>query len=166
MVYATYSEGFRVGGSNPLKPSSILPRDFTSDTLKNYELGAKTEWLDNRLRFNVAVYSMDWDDFAVQIEDPQAADETGASSSAYVNLPSAEIPGVEAEFTFVVNDAWQIDATLGYNDARGVRGDRADARGRPRPSLRSAGARRARVCRSRRTGPRRSASNGGRAASS
>ena len=70
MMYATYSEGFRVGGSNPLKPASILPQIYTSDTLENYELGAKTEWLDNRLRFNVSVYSMDWKDFAVQIEDP------------------------------------------------------------------------------------------------
>ena len=28
LVYATYSEGFRVGGSNPLKPASVLPRDY------------------------------------------------------------------------------------------------------------------------------------------
>ena len=35
----------------------------------------------------------------------------------YVNLPTAEIPGLETEFTFVANDAWQFDATLGYNDA-------------------------------------------------
>ena len=78
------------------------------------EIGAKTEWMDNRLRFNVAAYLMDWDDFAVQIEDPQP----GVFQLGYVNLPTAEIPGVEAELTFVVNDAWQIDATLGYNDAQ------------------------------------------------
>ena len=57
---------------------------------------------------------MDWDDFAVQIEDPQ----TGVFQLGYVNLPTAEITGVESEFTFVVNDAWQIDATLGWNDAQ------------------------------------------------
>ena len=33
MVYATYSEGFRNGGSNPVRPNSILPREFSSDTL-------------------------------------------------------------------------------------------------------------------------------------
>jgi iron complex outermembrane receptor protein len=124
MVYATYSEGFRVGGSNPLKPQSILPRIYTSDTLENYELGAKTEWLDNRLRANVSIYSMDWKDFAVQIEDPQSGgvDENGVDipevfQLGYVNLPSAQIRGVESEFTFIVNDAWQVDATVGYNDA-------------------------------------------------
>ena len=113
MVYATYSEGFRVGGANPVRPTSILPREFSSDELKNYELGAKTEWLNNRLRFNIAAYLMDWSDFAVQIEDPQE----GVFQLGYVNLPSAEIPGFESELTFVVNDSWQIDATLGWNDA-------------------------------------------------
>src|SRR6185295_16320367 len=64
LVYATYSEGFRVGGSNPLKQQSILPREYQSDELKNYEVGLKSEWLDNSLRFNLAVYYMQWEDFA------------------------------------------------------------------------------------------------------
>ncbi len=113
MVYATYSEGFRNGGSNPVRPNSILPREFKSDTLDNYEIGAKTEWLDHRIRLNIAAYVMEWNDFAVQIEDPQ----DNVFQLGYVNLPTAEIPGLETEFTFVVNDAWQLDATLGYNDA-------------------------------------------------
>jgi outer membrane receptor protein involved in Fe transport len=123
MVYATYSEGFRNGGNNPVRQTSILPRAYTSDTLDNYEIGAKTEWLDNRMRFNIALYLMEWDDFAVQVEDPQnGAVVDGVLTPnvfalGYVNLPSAEIRGVESEFTYVVNESWQIDATLGYNDA-------------------------------------------------
>ncbi len=124
MVYATYSEGFRNGGNNPVRPISILPRAYKSDTIDNYEIGAKTEWLDHRIRLNVAAYVMEWNDFAVQVEDPQngGVDENGdpirnVFALGYVNLPTAEIPGLETEFTFVVNDAWQVDATLGYNDA-------------------------------------------------
>jgi outer membrane receptor protein involved in Fe transport len=113
MVYFTWSEGFRNGGANPVRPASILPLEFSPDTLTNWELGAKTEWLDNRLRLNVAAYLMEWDDFAVQIEDPQP----GVFQLGFVNLPTAEIQGIEAELAFVVNDSWQIDATLGYNDA-------------------------------------------------
>ena len=122
MVYATYSEGFRVGGSNPLKPNSILPRIYKSDTLKNYEIGAKTEWMQHRLRFNIAAYSMDWANFAVQVEDPQngtnpqtGATETPVFQLAYINLPSASIEGVESELSFVPSDTWQIDASLGWN---------------------------------------------------
>jgi outer membrane receptor protein involved in Fe transport len=122
MVYATYSEGFRVGGSNPLKPASILPRIYLSDTLKNYEIGAKTEWLQNRMRFNISAYTMDWDNFAVQIEDPQDDQDGDAGpipavfQLGYVNLPSAKIEGVESELSFVVSDAWQVDASLGWNN--------------------------------------------------
>jgi outer membrane receptor protein involved in Fe transport len=112
LVYATYSEGFRVGGSNPLKPTSVLPRDYSSDELKNYEVGLKSEWLDNRLRFNIAAYFMQWDNFAVQLEDPTRLFQLG-----FVNLASAEIPGIEAEFAATLNDNWQVDAALSWNDA-------------------------------------------------
>ena len=61
----------------PAEAASILPRDYQSDELKNYEVGFKSEWLDNSLRFNLAAYYMKWEDFAVQIEDPQ----DGSSSS-------------------------------------------------------------------------------------
>jgi outer membrane receptor protein involved in Fe transport len=113
MVYATYSEGFRVGGSNPLKSTSVLPRDYDSDELENYEIGAKTEWLDNRLRLNVAAYYMKWNDFAVQLEDPQPL----IFQLGFVNLPSADITGVEAEFAVTFNEQWQLDGSFSHNDA-------------------------------------------------
>jgi iron complex outermembrane recepter protein len=113
LVYATYSEGFRVGGSNPLKPASILPRDYTSDELQNFEIGAKTEWLNNRLRINIAAYYMKWNDFAVQIEDPQP----GVFQLGFVNLPTADIPGVEVEVAFTANEHWQFDGSVSWNDA-------------------------------------------------
>jgi outer membrane receptor protein involved in Fe transport len=116
LVYATWSEGFRVGGTNPLKQNSILPRQYSSDELQNYEIGAKTEWLDNRLRFNIAAYLMKWDDFAVQIEDPEEV-PVPIFQLGYVNLPSAEIPGVEAEFAFQANESWNIEGSVTWNDA-------------------------------------------------
>ncbi|MGH8428913.1 MAG: TonB-dependent receptor domain-containing protein, partial [Solimonas sp.] len=52
--------------------------------------------------------------FAVQIEDPQAR----FFQLGYVNLPTAEIPGVEADFAFSVNENWQLDGALSWNDAQ------------------------------------------------
>ena len=46
LFYATYSEGFRVGGANQLKPASRLPRRIRFGHADNYEVGAKTEWLE------------------------------------------------------------------------------------------------------------------------
>jgi iron complex outermembrane receptor protein len=113
LVYATYSEGFRVGGANPLKGNTLLPRFFDSDDLKNYEVGAKTEWLNHRLRLNVSAYYMKWDNFAVQIEDPQPA----VFQLGYVNLATAEITGFEAEFAVTFNEYWHLDGSLAYNNA-------------------------------------------------
>jgi iron complex outermembrane receptor protein len=114
MLYATYSEGFRVGGSNPLKPASLLPRDYKSDTLKNYEVGLKTEWRERRVRFNISAYYMEWQDFAVQVEDPQPA----VFQLGFVNLPSADITGIESDLAITLNSQWTLEASLSYNDAK------------------------------------------------
>jgi iron complex outermembrane recepter protein len=114
MLYATYSEGFRVGGSNPTKPASLLPNAYRSDTLTNYEIGAKTEWRERRVRFNIAAYYMDWQDFAVQVEDPQPA----VFQLGFVNLPSAEITGIESDLAITLNPQWLLEATVSYNDAK------------------------------------------------
>lgn len=57
LVYATYSKGFRPGGTNTIGPQ------YQSDTLRNYELGWKTSWFGNTLRANGAVFQEDWIDF-------------------------------------------------------------------------------------------------------
>ena len=59
LVYATYSEGFRPGGIN--RRGTLPP--YEADWLTNYELGWKSTWFDNRLRFNGAIFSQEWDDF-------------------------------------------------------------------------------------------------------
>ena len=124
LVYATYSEGFRRGGANSARPQSVFGppgrfpppagslSTYESDTVKNYEIGAKTDWVDGRLRLNVAAYQLIWDDIQVQAEDPQ--DDNFVLG--IVNFPEAEITGFEAWFSWLPSDAWNFDATLGYND--------------------------------------------------
>ncbi len=56
---------------------------------------------------------MKWNDFAVQIEDPQP----GVFQLGFVNLPTADIPGVEAEVAFTANEHWQFDGSVSWNDA-------------------------------------------------
>jgi outer membrane receptor protein involved in Fe transport len=71
LVYAQYSEGFRPGF--PLGPLPSIcqaglaavgitspPSKVNPDTDKNYEIGAKTAWIDRRLIVNVAVYKIAW----------------------------------------------------------------------------------------------------------
>ena len=90
--YFTFSEGFRLGGTNQGGIVDI-PVGFESDEITNYELGAKTTWLDGRLQFNAAAFWMIWDNLQVDGDDP-----TGAFSFTS-NAGEAEIIGAEIEVT-------------------------------------------------------------------
>jgi outer membrane receptor protein involved in Fe transport len=65
LLYAQYSEGFRPGfGNTPLPPecNSEYTLEVKPDSIKSYELGAKTDWLDRRLTVNAAAYRINWTD--------------------------------------------------------------------------------------------------------
>lgn len=111
LTYATYSEGFRSGGTNPLRSKSILPEDYSSDKLKNYEVGIKSEWLDNSLRFNAVAYHMQWDDIQIQVNDPTIF------SLGIINFSEAEIDGFEAEVTWIPASGWDITANMAIINA-------------------------------------------------
>lgn len=125
LVYATYSEGFRRGGANSSRPGSVFGpptsmfpppagtlNEYVSDTVTNYEIGAKTESADGRLRFNFSLYHMVWDDMQIQAEDPQEA----FFAVGVVNFPQAEIDGAEVWLSWLPSDSFQLEATVGYND--------------------------------------------------
>jgi iron complex outermembrane receptor protein len=54
LTYLTYGVGFRSGGFN--QPNFSVPI-FSEETLKNYEAGFKTQWLDRRLTINGDLYT-------------------------------------------------------------------------------------------------------------
>ena len=114
MIYATYSEGFRSGGGNGVRPQSVLPRAYDSDFLTNYELGAKTTWLSHRLRLNAAAYHMIWKNIQIQVEDPQPT----VFSLGTVNVGEAQIDGVELNVALLVGANWELSGSLAWTDAR------------------------------------------------
>ncbi len=73
IVYATRSEGFRVGGFNPFVGpawnSSFDFLKFDPDRLINYEIGYKSTWASNRVILNLAAYTMDWEDVQTVVFD-------------------------------------------------------------------------------------------------
>lgn len=61
--------GLRNGGKSIIDPTdpTIIPVNANPDTLWNYEIGAKTRWLDGRLQLNVALYYIDWGPMQVNL---------------------------------------------------------------------------------------------------
>ncbi|HEX6571382.1 MAG TPA: TonB-dependent receptor [Steroidobacteraceae bacterium] len=91
LMYATYSEGFRPGGIN--RNNTVEP--YKPDYLYNYEIGWKTTWLDNTLRFNGAIFHEKWDDIQYSFLPPG-----GSGLTVIRNAGGAEIDGIEADLTW------------------------------------------------------------------
>ena len=113
MVYATYSEGFRSGGGNAVRPTSLISRSYDSDVLENMEIGAKTTWADGRFRLNITAYQMSWNDIQMQVQDPQPF----VYAIGIANFPEAEINGIEMDMSWIPAKGWEVDASLSDIDA-------------------------------------------------
>ena len=67
MFYASAARGSRSGDCNPGDidlPQDVLDELKCYDSEHNwtYELGTRTDWLDNRLRLNATLFYVDWTD--------------------------------------------------------------------------------------------------------
>lgn len=107
LVYATYSEGFRPGGIN--RRGTVPP--YAPDFLDNYEVGWKTSWFEDRLRFNGAVFYQEWQDFQYSI--------LGANGLTEVtNAPGdAEIEGLEMDVNWAVTEGFGLSAGVAFINA-------------------------------------------------
>jgi iron complex outermembrane recepter protein len=106
LVYVTYSEGFRPGGIN--RRGTLPP--FKADFLKNYEIGWKTSWANNRLRFNGAIFRLDWEDIQFSYLGQSGLTEIK-------NANDARVKGIEADFNWQVTGALNLNGGFTYLDA-------------------------------------------------
>ena len=77
MVYASYTRGFKPGGSNltygredVIAPIVVLPT-FKDETVDAWELGIKTDFADNRVRLNAAAFYYEYKNLQYQATDPE-----------------------------------------------------------------------------------------------
>ncbi len=121
MVYATYSEGFRPGGFNrgqgALSPSSPLygtgfqiPLYYGSDTLKNKEIGWKTNWLDHHLQLDGALYQEDW--LNVQLPRSSILRCTATRSSLRPTGRIHRVRGLEGHMVYNATEACERSLIL------------------------------------------------------
>jgi iron complex outermembrane receptor protein len=119
---AQAARGFRLGGINdPINLPLCSPTDravfgnksnWQDEKTWNYEIGAKTQWLERRVTFNVAAFYAD-------IKDLQATTTAGTCSSRVVfNVPTARSAGVEAELFARPNTNWDFGLSATFLDAK------------------------------------------------
>jgi len=114
-TYLTWSNGYRAGGFGARVTSSAadFEQGFDEETVTNYELGLKSDWLNSRLRLNGAIFYMEYEDG--QVNSFQAG--AGGASSVVLNAGELEIQGLELELTAQVTEGLRLMLNYGYIDA-------------------------------------------------
>ena len=112
LAYAGFSHGFKSGGFN-LDPASAAggadPR-FNSEKVDAYEAGIKTEFMNGRIRANLALFHMDMSDF-------QVLEFTGIQFVTF-NVDKAKSTGAELEVNAQFDSGISLNFGATYADAR------------------------------------------------
>lgn len=113
-LYASYTEGFRSGfDQNPATKAAAptLPT-VDADTVRNYELGAKSSLWDGRVSIDTAVYYIDWQD----VQLPLSVLILGTPFAAVVNSKSASGVGFDFGAAIEPVDGLQLGLSFSWND--------------------------------------------------
>jgi iron complex outermembrane receptor protein len=116
MYYVSYTDGFKSGGFDMRAVEIVNPNatdPYQEETVDTYEFGIKSEWLEQRLRVNAAVFHSSYDDMQVTVQ--RAVGNNVASQ--VLNAASADINGAELEALFAATRDLEISAIVGYLDA-------------------------------------------------
>jgi outer membrane receptor protein involved in Fe transport len=127
MTYASWSKGYKTGSwttrlSLPhatYDPSLFFGPEFATAE----EIGLKSEWLDHRLRTNVAAFHTKYD--GIQLNS-----QIGISPTL-VNAGDARIYGAEIEAQMLVGGGLSVSSAIGYANAEYIRLNNVSDNGLP-----------------------------------
>jgi outer membrane receptor protein involved in Fe transport len=118
-IYLRFANGYRppVAGLAPLVDADAQannetsePDSVKSDDLWSYEIGAKGTWQDGKLGYDVAVWTIDWNDFQAYVVTDAI---TGIGNSESV----LSAYGFEAALRYRPTDQLEIDGSIGYAES-------------------------------------------------
>jgi len=123
MLYLSYSEGFKSGGftqrvfppvvagftAPPGTPDIDLIPTYEPEFVEVLEFGFKTNFMNNKLRINGAIFQTDYEDLQVQVFNSVAP--------VTQNIGAATIDGLELELMASPGDGWFFEASLALLDA-------------------------------------------------
>lgn len=113
-LYASFSRGYRAGNYNArVGTAQALRTPADPEINESIELGLKADWLDRRLRTNLALFNADYEDIQRTATVPNSV----PSISTLTNAGQATIRGIELDASWLPIDALRIDLAYGYTDA-------------------------------------------------
>jgi outer membrane receptor protein involved in Fe transport len=121
LYYASVAQGVKPGGISTVTGGGWQDANFDgqydefaykAEKLTEYELGAKTEWLDNRVRLNASLFFFDY-------KDKQVGTQLVVNNVAIgrlTNAGKAEVKGLELDADWKPSDNWLLHVNYTYLD--------------------------------------------------
>ena len=110
--YLTLSNGYTSGGFNARSSLTEASKPFDEETLINYEIGWKYQSEDNRVRFNGAVFAMEYEDRQL----PQFEAGAAGASVQISNVGEQLQRGAEFELTRIFSEGLRVTLSYAYLD--------------------------------------------------
>lgn len=103
-LYASFNRGFKSG----LYSMNGVPWDYVKpETIDAYEIGMKSEWFDQRLRLNLAVFHYKIDDYQVK---------ASSDRQRLMNAAKADVNGFETEFEALLTENLSVFGAATFLD--------------------------------------------------
>lgn len=115
LYYASITRGFKPGGFAANEAVILAGQRYEEETVTTYEIGAKTEWLDNRLRLNGALYFNDYRDQQIGVQQQPPGSVTPIPG--ITNAARVEVWGLEFDSSWLVTNNFQVSAAYAWTDA-------------------------------------------------
>lgn len=121
-VYARVARGFRAGAFNPTITTVGVPTPVIAQTnpevLFSYEAGAKTEWFDNRLIFNLSAFHYTLKNIQLNVQQANPTGIANATTSTIQNAASGWDEGLEFEIETTPIENLHISSGISFIDTR------------------------------------------------
>lgn len=129
-IFGLYSKGNKPGGFNTFvyyggltdaARAELMANGFNKvqeEEVTNYELGIKSDWLDNRLRLNANIYQMDWDNQGLSLAASAMQWNGVPYNTTYtVNVGETRIRGFELESQWMFAPGWMAGLVYAFTDS-------------------------------------------------
>lgn len=112
MVYGYYARGFKSGGFNGRVTNSADIGPYNPEFVNSFEIGLKSNWLDNHLQINLAGFLNKWSD--MQVNQVLYRGTPPQASSTILNAAKATTEGIEFEGVWIPVEGLTLTGTVGY----------------------------------------------------
>ena len=117
-AYIAYSEGFRSGGFSIRSARSASEAPFQPEEAFQVEVGLKNEFLDRRLRVNLAYFYLERDGSQFSSIIPLPPGSIPGTTTIINNGGTSEYSGLEGEAQWLLSDDFTLAVTGGFLDVK------------------------------------------------